>query len=425
MYNINSDEWKRLGEEIDRRGGDGREVVKALLEHYSIYNEKILVWLGSLYDTDVGGFYYSKSGRLTDDERFLPDIESTEQACNFLCAAGLVSSFTDEIPKEMCDRMANFVCSLQSDEDGFVYHPQWGKNITTNRRGRDMVWARQMANRLKISLPYKTANERIAEATFGSETAKEKRSAMASFPEHLTSKAAFTEYLEGFDWTHGGYAPGNNVAAQMDQIVAAGLGECACDFLTQAQNKKSGLWGEDLCFANIDGAFKISYIYNGAKRLIPNAEKIVLAATECIARFEEETRHVCSLFNTWYTVINVIANIRRYGDAAMQREADMIISKLLLRAPSAIRATTKKISDFQKNDGSFSFYKHETSCYSQGALVAVPNPDGTQPDEGDINATVISSTSLTSNIYSALGLRDFSVKLYTPTDLKIFLDSIG
>ena len=28
MYNINSDEWKRLGEEIDRRGGDGREVVK-------------------------------------------------------------------------------------------------------------------------------------------------------------------------------------------------------------------------------------------------------------------------------------------------------------------------------------------------------------------------------------------------------------
>ena len=32
MYNINSPEWKRLEEEIDRRGGDGKEVIKDLKE---------------------------------------------------------------------------------------------------------------------------------------------------------------------------------------------------------------------------------------------------------------------------------------------------------------------------------------------------------------------------------------------------------
>ena len=54
----------------------------------------------------------------------------------------------------------------------------------------------------------------------------------------------------------------------------------------------------------------------------------------------------------------------------------------------------------------------------------MPKPEGGQPDEGDVNATVISSTSLTGNIYAALELRDFAIKLYTKDDLKIFLDAI-
>ena len=145
---------------------------------------------------------------------------------------------------------------------------------------------------------------------------------------------------------------------------------------------------------------------------------------ECITRFEEETVHVCSLYNTWYTVINLIGNMRRYGDEAVQKEADGIVKQLLLRAPEAVRASTKKISEFKKPDGSFSYYKHNTACESQGALVAVPKPEGGQPDEGDVNASVIASTSLTSNMYAALELRDFAIKLYTKDDLPTFLDAI-
>lgn len=423
MYNINSPEWKRLEEEIDKRGGNGKEVVKALHEHYAIYNEKLLTWLGTLYDPKIGGFYYSKSGRFTDDPKFLPDIESTNQATNILGQAGLIDSFAD-LPKEMCDKMAEFVCSLQSDEDGFIYHPQWGKEISTNRRGRDMMWACHMANKLGIKLPYKTANQRLAEAVANSKTEEEKKDALKNLPDYLKSKEAFLEYLESFDWTTKSYPSGNNLAAQIDQIVAAGLADVACDFLNEKQNKENGLWGAEMNFGTVNGVFKISYIYNGAKRLMPYAGKAAIAAMECITRFEEETVHVCSLYNTWYTVLNLIGNMRRYGDDEVQKEADDIVRQLLLKAPEAIRASTKKISEFQKPDGSFSYYKHNTACMSQGSLVAVPKPEGGQPDEGDINATVISATSLTGNIYAALELRDFAIKLYTKDDLKIFLDAI-
>jgi hypothetical protein len=207
MYNINSPEWKRLEEEIDRRGGDGKEVIKALYEHYAIYNEKLLTWLGDLYDPKIGGFYYSKSGRHTDDPKFLPDIESTNQATNILGQGGLIDSFAD-LPKEMCDKMAEFVCSLQSDEDGFIYHPQWGKEISTNRRGRDMMWACHMAGKLGIKLPYKTANQRLAEAVANSKTEEEKKDALKNLPDYLKSKEAFLEYLDSFDWTTRSYPSG-------------------------------------------------------------------------------------------------------------------------------------------------------------------------------------------------------------------------
>ncbi len=423
MNTLNSPEWEKLESEVTKRGGDGKKFVKALREHFSIYDEGLLTWLGDLYDPKIGGFYYSKSGRHTDNPKFLPDIESTNQATNILVQAGLIKSF-DDLPRSMCDKMAEFVCSLQSDEDGYIYHPQWGKDIKDSRRGRDLMWARHMANKLGIKLPYKTANERLAEAVANSKSEEEKKDALATLPEYLKSEEVFLEYVKTYDWTNGGYHAGNNLAAQIDQIVAAGLADCACDFLTSVQNKETGLWGDSVCFGSVNGAFKISYVYNGAKRLMPYAGKVAIAAMECITRFEEETKHVCSLYNTWYTVLNVIGNMRRYGDDAVQKEADDIVRQLLLRAPEAIRATTKKISEFKKPDGSFSYYKHNTACESQGALVAVPKPEGGQPDEGDINATVISAPSITSNIFSALELCDFAIKLYTKDDLKIFLDAI-
>jgi hypothetical protein len=106
-------------------------------------------------------------------------------------------------------------------------------------------------------------------------------------------------------------------------------------------------------------------------------------------------------------------------------EADKIDAEILRRAPEAIRASTKKISEFKKPDGSFSYFPHSTSCHSQGVLVAVPKPEGGAPDEGDVNATVMSATSLTGDIYGTLMLNEYRIPLYSKEDLPIFIDALN
>ena len=97
--NTKEKQWANLAAEVDRRGGDGVEVVKAYQELYSIHSDKICSWLGGLYDHEIGGFYYSNSAR--DNEYveldgvkhyFLPDIESTHQATNLLKSSGMLDA---------------------------------------------------------------------------------------------------------------------------------------------------------------------------------------------------------------------------------------------------------------------------------------------------------------------------------------------
>ena len=60
----------------------GRDAVDEIRNIYDMFDEKMLIWYASLYDPDIGGFYFSNSAR--DTEGFLPDIESTAQALNFI-----------------------------------------------------------------------------------------------------------------------------------------------------------------------------------------------------------------------------------------------------------------------------------------------------------------------------------------------------
>ena len=140
--NNNEAKWNVLKEHFDSRGADGAAVVAAFKEVYEMYTDSIPAWLGGLYDHKTGGFYYSNSAR--DNEQFLPDIESTNQALNLLLNSGMIDSF-DRLPKAMRDKMAEYVCSLLDPDDGYIYHPQWGKDIVDSRRGRDLNWAVDMS----------------------------------------------------------------------------------------------------------------------------------------------------------------------------------------------------------------------------------------------------------------------------------------
>ena len=158
-----SEKWQALEAEVNRRGGDGKAVVAAMKDHYKLYGESVYLWLAGLYDKNIGGFYYSNSGR--DNEPFLPDIESTNQATNFMLASGLIAKPEDH-PLAMREQMTTFCQSLISPADGYINHPQWDYNdpnwkMKDSRMGRDMAWAANMAQKFKFKYPYTTASERL------------------------------------------------------------------------------------------------------------------------------------------------------------------------------------------------------------------------------------------------------------------------
>ena len=408
LYN---DKWKDLKEEISNKGGNADAVIEALRDHHEMYSDSLLEWLARLYSKGVGGFYYSNSAR--DNSGFLPDVESTLQALNLIHYSGIIDS-DDELPKAMRRKIAMFVCSLLDIDDGYIYHPQWGKDITDARRGRDLQWAVDLSHRLKFKLPYPTAIERLKQSLDEND-----QNSVIELPEYLKSKKAFIEYLEKYDWKTNSYYSGNNLAAQVRQLSAAGLLDTAIDFLEEVRNKETGLWAEKPGYDAVNGAFKISFLYQEANRPFNYADKVVMTAMDCITSFEEPTVTVCYIYNTWYTISNLLFNAQK----ACGGGTDFIVKvnkECLLRAPEAIRATSKKLSSFMKKDGSLSMCPHRTAALSQGAPVARYLPNGNPPNEGDINATVLGSTSTNVKIFECLGLGSHLIPLYAKDSYSAF-----
>ena len=52
-----------MEKEVNARGGDGAAVVEAYKELYDFHELGLCTWLAKLFDPDIGGFYYSNSGR--------------------------------------------------------------------------------------------------------------------------------------------------------------------------------------------------------------------------------------------------------------------------------------------------------------------------------------------------------------------------
>jgi hypothetical protein len=123
----------------------GEAAVSELKKLYDVYDEKIYIWLAGLWDKEIGAFYYSESAR--DTNLYRPDIESTVQVLRFLNNTGMIRAGRGpaimQMPAELRNSIVGFAKSLQ-DRDGFFYHPQWGKDVSPSRRGRDFSWAKSI-----------------------------------------------------------------------------------------------------------------------------------------------------------------------------------------------------------------------------------------------------------------------------------------
>ncbi len=413
MYN-RDEAWQRLADAADAKGGPGSDIVDAYKTLYAVHTDKICSWLGSLYDSASGGFYYSVSARDNEYQEidgvkhyFLPDIESTNQATNFLMSSGMLDD-VKKLPEQMKKKIIEFTCSLQNPDDGFIYHPQWGKNIRDSRRGRDMMWAEEMAEKFGFCLPYKTATERLREAGMSDN----KEEAMKELPDYLNSKEAFVKYLESFDWEKRAYPAGNTLAAQVYQIEAAGLMPVAIDFLNSIQNPETGLWGVLHGYDAINAILKIGAIYNFAP--MPKALQVAMTAMDCLT-LPGQPECVTYQYNAWYSLRNILANLRKFGGGEGQRTADGIVTEMLKRAPAGIIASAEKCKPFICSDGAYSYAVEHSSSTSQASRVSL----GLK--EGDVNGTVINCMGIINNSLMALELKEYKVKLFDEAGYEKFL----
>lgn len=402
-----------MEKDVNARGGDGEAVVAAYKELYGMHEVGLCSWLAGLFDPDIGGFYHSNSGR---DNEWIewegkrvytqPDIESTLQAVTLMRHVGIIKEF-DEIPDWMREKIMKYTCSLQSEEDGHIYHPQWGKTVNDTRRGRDLGNASALADIFKFKLPYPTALERINAALAAQGEKKDAAKATPALSEHLRSKEAFLKYLENLPWEApeglAAYGAGNSLAAQGTLIKAAGLYDVMCDFLDSIQHKDTGLWGAIPGYPALNAFFKIGVAYGVGDRVMPNIDKVAYSAMDIMCDPATNNRTVCYQFNAWWTLLLCYGNLRKAGK---DKELAELKAEVLRRAPECILATKRKTEPFKCSDGSYSCY-YDVTCPTAGGMIT-----SLMIKEGDTDATTINSQGVLNRSLDVLGLQPFAPKIY-------------
>ena len=423
--------WSYIAETL---GKDGEDVVEALRSYYTLYEgEKIITWVANLFDPSIcichgldgemeckknnkycgtGGFYYSNSAR--DNVGFLPDAESCAQALSIIGNCGITyglpgSGYSAVVPEWMAKQICDFIYNLQ-EPDGFFYHPQWEKNITDSRRGRDLSWCNGILNTYNVSKRYTSASSSSYEfvpeneitgqlgASSVSAVSKVIATAAVAVAPHLETLEAFAQYLEDLDIYNNSYSAGNTLSAQASQINARGQEyvDLMMDKLNEVYNYYgNGTWHHTVNYYAINGVMKISGRYDGSGMCIPNAELTCRAAFNAIGS-DEPVKDIVDIWNPWVAFNNCIDNIRKYADNGAEK-AEALREELALEYAQAVIDTRDKLALFKKEDGSFSYQQKNSSSSSQGAPVAV---GGT--NEGDVNATVIATNNFTYELFQII-----------------------
>ncbi|MBO5101186.1 MAG: hypothetical protein J6C39_01480 [Clostridia bacterium] len=453
---MNSLEARKQEREAQREAGFaraeeviGKEATDALRDLYKLYDEGIYVWMANLWDKDMGGFYFSNSAR--DTAGYFPDLESTLQVLDNISWSGAmdgyknpdkpnIKNYANALSAETKAKIVEFVNGMQNSEDGFFYHPQWGKSITNSRRGRDLNWATYLLSNFEVKPLYDTPSgvKGSLGAPLSSMKKDSAKGSSQSLPPFLRSIDNFKKFLLNLDIPHNSYMAGNEIESQFSQIMNADrkmwLKECAgrreadydvsrpakggyietlIDFLNRIQDPETGMWEKsDNAYRNMNGLMKVSMSYVKAKVPLPNAHAAVRSVVSVARLYDANAdTHVCSIFNTWRTIGDMLR--------AFNPEESAEIRKII--APDItlmIRATIDNLSTHKRADGGFSYFKVAPCNSSQGAPVGCVSIA-----ESDVNATTISTMGIPGSLCSAIGIP--FIKPYSPLDGEYFLKLIA
>ena len=453
---IREDELRAVAEKL------GDEAAEAMREYLTLFDERCYIWMANLYDPETGALYYSNSARdnvsgIFDGKEcmLLPDLESTPRGYGWLSSVGMLRDYGGSLgaalPEWLKEKLIKWTQGLQSSEDGYFYHPQWGKNISVSRRGRDLDTATRLLTQLGGDILYDTANGH--RGTLGAPAVMQQAEGDSTDilrPDHLRTPAALREYLATFDWENRSYQSSHTLESQWAQIKAAGqeIIDTYKQYLDEQQEKmqeklrneaeaallaakpdatpdeiaaarrgaENGLLEHDVKYAATNGLMKTCSTYsriglrlNYIEQAFESALKmVVLEGPDADGKLDDA---IVNVFNPWVAINHLINNAVSFGEP---ETAERLRARLRERAPELIRITKRKVAKFHKPDGSYGYCQVGVPALSQMAPVAIPGTD-----EGDVNGGTIATSGIFGHMCEALGIKRPS--FYFGSDFEKFI----
>ncbi len=385
----------------------GEEASRALLSLYGIYDERFYVWLTNLYDPEIGGFYYSESAR--DAEGFGPDIESTMQILRFTQRMGLTygKPLKEAYSEKVKAALIKFTQGLQDPENGFFYHPQWGRNINIPRRSRDLSWSVELLSSFGVKPLYPTPMDKLK----GDDNKD-------PFQEHLGSLDSFKKYLSQFNLMKNPYWIGNTLQSQAIQIKAAGnqIVDHLCNWLEENQREDNGLWQEKVTYDSVNALTKFALTYITLDRPIPNPEKAFESAVQ-VALSNNKIICCSQVCNPLSAISAIIANVAKFQG---KDKAESLRQTIICKAIPLIATTRKKILLCRDPNGLFHYntYGKVDGRRSQMAPVSLCGIN-----EPGVNGAIICINATIGALCDALGIQ--CIPIFGNTDADIFHELIN
>ena len=387
----------------------GKDAIDEIRTIYNLFDERMLIWYAGLYDPEIGGFYFSNSAR--DTEGFLPDIESTAQAINFITEISGICKGEDKgefpittLPPHLAEKISNFAYNLQ-DEDGYFYHPQWGKDVSSTRKGRDCGWSWRMITPLGKKTKYLRATER-----------KGRTDVQITLPEHLQSIELFEQWVHELDLRTKSYPIGNLINSTASQIVAAGpeYVELLVNYLNENQIPENGLWQPEINYDSVNGLMKFGITYPSFNATLPYPEKSFESAKIAIMS-DEPVTFACQFYNAWAALRCALTSIKQTGQTDKLKS---LRAELRQNAAAMIKKTGEKMLKTRCDDGNFAYFSSDSGQYCNKSQGAPVSPYGIR--EADVNGNGCSTRGPLRYMFAAFGVD--MPPIFTPEDAEFVFE---
>ena len=441
---------------------DASTIVRELKNYYGLFKTEQLYWLADLYDPELGAFYFANSGR--DNLGFLPDLESTAQAYTMLDRSGLFSvignitssAATGTLPDFINEPLINWTRSLQSSEDGYFYHPQWGAAIGASRLGRDLDNAVSIFRMTKANPYYNDPSGRMKgiygaygqnavkpAAALTSKVAKSAATAVsaivpAALPggpqQYLGSFDQWKNYVDNLGINESGvsYSTGNTLVSLWSVIKAAGpeYVDYLFDYLDSHMYADIGLWeyqnqddydnDDKVGYNGTNGLMKLCVLYGSLGRAVPNAYQ-ALQSTIKVGLYpntDPKDETVCYVLNIWTCLGSMINNVKAHDPANYPAAKQLLIDNMA----GLINASYDLQKTHLMEDGGFSYYERRETRISQGAPVAC-----SRTAESDINATMVATSSTMDALFGTMkavfaGVEE--IPIWGPDDYYLYIGEL-